>query len=335
MALKILLLRSFLPSDLNYLKTHLSEYYEFIIPTDFSSDNLVNLAKDADIFIGNKISKELIDAAKNLKVIQVPGVGVDKIDLKLFKDKDISICNSHSNAQYVAEYSVALMFSLIKKICVHDRLIRKGDWFRPKNDENEESYTPDSLNEKTIGFLGFGHIAQRIAAYLSAFPIKYFAFNRSGYKTESYVEGLPTINFVDLKSILSNSDIIFVTLSLTEKTRNLINLEEIKLMKKTAYLINISRGPVIREKDIYIALKEKYIAGAAIDVWYDDIYTDGNVKYPSKKFPFHELENIVLSPYCAAITKETSTHLRDVVSNLKLYAKEGSLINVVDKTEGY
>lgn len=334
MALKILLLRGFLPSDLNYLKTHLSEYYEFIIPADFSSENLTTLAKDADVFIGNKISKELIDAAKNLKLIQVPGVGVDKIDLKLLKDKDISICNTHSNAQYVAEYGVALMFSLIKKICIHDRLMRKGVWFRPK-EECDESYMPDSINGKTIGFLGFGHIAQRIAAYLSAFPIKFLAFNRSGYKTKVCVERLPTINFVDLKSILTTSDIIFVTLPLTEKTRNLVNLEKIRLMKKTAYLINISRGPVIREKDLYIALKEKYIAGAAIDVWYDDIYTDGKVKYPSKKFPFHELENIILSPYYAAITKETSTHLRDVVSNLKLYAKEGSLINVVDKTEGY
>lgn len=332
MALKILLLRSFLLHDLNYLKTHLSEHYEFIIPTNFSDKNLVNLAKDADIFIGDKIFKELIYAAKNLKVIQVPGVGVDKIDLKLLKNTDISLCNSHSNAQYVAEYSVALMFSLIKKICAHDRLVRSGAWFRPKNDE---SYMPDSIDGKTIGFLGFGNIAQRIASYLSAFRIKFLAFNKSGHKIKSCVKSLPKINFVYLNSILSNSDIIFVTLPLTEKTSGLIDLEKIKLMKKTAYLINTSRGPVIREKDLYLALKDNYIAGAAIDVWYDDVYTDGDIAYPSKKFAFHMLDNIILSPYCAALTKEKSTHLKDVVLNLKLFAKEGKLSNIVDKTEGY
>jgi phosphoglycerate dehydrogenase-like enzyme len=332
MALKILLLRSFLPHDLNYLEIHLSEHYEFIIPTDFSDENLVNLAKDADIFIGNKIFKELINAAKNLKVIQVPGVGVDKVDLELLKNTDISLCNSHSNAQYVAEYAVALMFSLIKKVCAHDRLMRSGAWIRYKNDE---SYLPDAIDEKTIGFLGFGNIAQRIASYLSALSVKFLAFNRSGHQTKSHVKSLPKINFVDLSNIMSNSDIIFVTLPLTEKTNGLIDLEKIKLMKKTAYLINTSRGPVIREKDLYMALKKNYIAGAAIDVWYDDVDTDGDIAYPSKKFAFHMLDNMILSPYCAALSKEKSTHLKDVVLNLKLFAKEGKLSNIVDKTEGY
>ena len=114
MSLKVLLLRKFSQGDTDRLKKALSDDCELIVPDDYSEEKLAILAKDADVFLGNKVSKGLLDAARKLKVMQVPGAGVDLLDLGLFKGRDIAICNSKSNTAYVAEYAVALLYALFQ-----------------------------------------------------------------------------------------------------------------------------------------------------------------------------------------------------------------------------
>jgi D-3-phosphoglycerate dehydrogenase len=325
---KIVLLRRFQKHDLEYIVNNLSNYYKIIIPEDYSEEKLCELVTDADVLIGNTVSKKVLDSAKNLKVFQVPGAGVDKIDLSIFKNKGIKLFNSHSNSYYVAEYAIGLMFSLIKKICNNDRNMRDGKWLNPNRDiEN----VPDTINRKTIGFLGFGNIGQNIASNLKGFDIKILAFDSKKDSDESKLN----VSFESLEKVLKESDIIFNVLPLTKDTKDLIKMKEFLMMKKTSFLINISRGRIINEKDLFEALEDKIIAGAAIDVWYDDVYDSDKGKFPSKKYDFHKLENIVLSPYCASISKLKSTHIVDVVSNLKKFAQGGNIINIVDLTEGY
>lgn len=335
MAPKILFLRKFSQSDTDYLKEHLSEWCNLIIPNDYSDSNLIRLAKNADVFLGHNIFKELLDSTKNLKLIQVTGAGIDGLDLEILKGRNISVCNSKSNTQYVAEHAISLLLSIVKKISIHDRNMREGKWFRPKNNNSDTPYLSDTLLGKTIGFLGFGNIAQNITLFLSGFKVKFIAFVKNVNKKRFLLPGVPCVNFLNLCEVLSKSDSIFVTLPLTQHTRNLISSNEFKLMKKTLYLVNISRGPIVNEEHFYNALKEERIAGAAIDTWYDDIYMNGDKKYPSKRYPFHRLKNLALSPYRAGYIRGESPHLIDVVKNLTLFAKENRLINIADIQAGY
>ena len=129
---------------------------------------------------------------------------------------------------------------------------------------------------------------------------------------------------VGLDELLLRSDAVFVTLPLTPRTRDLISFKQFDLMKKSAYLINVARGPIVNQEALYNALKNFRIAGAAIDVWYDD---------PS--FPFHGLDNIVLSSYRAGYVRNDSPHLWDTVKNLKLFAEGEEPINAIDIEKGY
>jgi lactate dehydrogenase-like 2-hydroxyacid dehydrogenase len=284
-----------------------------------------------NVFIGNKISKELIDVAEKLELIQVPGAGVDNLDLKLLYNKNIQVCNSHSNAPYVAEHAVALLFSLLKKISIHDRLMRDGLWFRPKHDKRDDHYLSDSIIGKTVGFLGFGNVAQNIARFLSGFEVSFIAYEKKPNRHKNAVK----IDYFSLNEVMARSDILFITLPLTDETKDSVSIENLKLMKDSAYLVNISRGPVVNQEALYESLKGNYIRSAAIDVWYDDICIEGDKKYPSKRYPFHKLQNIVLSPYRASYIREMSPHLSDVVDNLVLFATKNKLKNIVDIYEEY
>lgn len=335
MLLTLMFLRKFSHVDTKYLMENLSRTYNIIIPEDFSRENLVRLAAEADVFLGNAIFKELIEAAANLKVIQTQGAGVDNMDLKLLSGKNIILCNSHVNTWYVAEHAVGMLFSLIKKIHIHDRFVREGKWFVLQDEEKDYPYLSDSIKGNTVGFIGFGHIARHVARFLSGFGVTYLAYRRKG-TTSSIEDNEPfRVSFSDLQMVLSRSDVIFVAVPLTENTRDMISADEFNLMKRTAYLINVARGPVVNQKSLYEALEERQIAGAAIDVWYDDVYKQGDKKYPSQRYPFHNLENILISPYRAGYIRNGSPHLTGAVENLILYAAEGRVTNVVDIEAGY
>jgi phosphoglycerate dehydrogenase-like enzyme len=335
MTLNLMFLRRFSSTDTKYLKDNLSETYNVIIPEDFSRENLVRLAAGADVFLGNAIFKELIDAAVNLKVIQAQGAGVDNMDLKLLSGNNIILCNSHVNAWYVAEHAVGMLFSLIKKIHIHDRFVREGRWFVLQNEEEDYPYLSDSIKGNTVGLIGFGHIARHIVRFLTGFEVTCIAHKRKKGVLLPNDNNQSGIKFYDLQTMLSKSDIVFVALPLTEQTRDIVSEQEFNIMKKTAYLVNVSRGPVVNQKSLYEALEERQIAGAAIDVWYDDVYKQGDKKYPSQKYPFHNLENILLSPYRAGYIRNGSPHLTGAVENLILYAAEGRVTNVVDIEAGY
>ena len=324
----MVLIRKFNKGDLKYILDNISKDFEVVIPEEYSDENLSTIVKDADVLMGFSVSKKVLEAAENLKVFQVPAAGIDRLDLSLFKNKEVKVCNSHSNASYVAEYAIGLMFTLVKKIANNDRNMRKGKWLIPsKNPEN----IPDNINGKTIGFLGFGNIGQNIASCLCGFDIDILAFDEK----KILHKDIKNLEFASFEKVLKNSDIIFNVLPLTEETEDLIKIKEFKMMKKTAFLINISRGKIINEKDLFQALKEKIIAGAAIDVWYDEVYRRDEVKYPSKKYEFHKLENIVLSPYTASISKDKSTHLIDAIKNLNNYVEGKELSNIININKGY
>lgn len=324
--MKLLFLRSFNVKDREYLVKNLSDLYDICIPDDFSENNLAKAIKDATVCIGNNITRKVLDQAKMLKVLQVPGAGINNFKSEIFSSYEGKVCNSHSNAKFVAEFGVALLFTLLKKIHLHDQKMRVGQWFKPTNTDDDLYYLSDSLYDKNVGFVGFGAIGKKAARLLAPYDCKFFA-NDPNPNTD-------IATFLPLDDLIKKSDVLFITVPLTSKTLNLINKERFELMKNSALLVNISRGDIVDEDDLYQALSKKQIAGAAIDVWYD-MLIENDLKYPSKRNPFHKLKNIVLSPYRAGYLMDLSPHLFDVVKNLRLFAKTGELINVVNVKEGY
>lgn len=310
--MKLLFLRNFREDDKKKLVDNLSKYYNLVFPEDNDKTYLEEQAKDADVILGLTITENIIKNATNAKLFQVPGAGVDRLNLDLFKNTDIQVCNSHSNSYFVAEHAFSLCLDLVKKITFHHNLMKTGT--KPPQ---EEIYTSDSLKSKTIGILGYGNIGQKIAKFFQPFETNIIHYDK--FSSES----------TDLKDVLKNSDYLFITLPLTPETTNFITKEQFDLMKSSACIINVARAKIINQEDLFNALKNNTILAAAIDVWYDDY---NNI--PSTNYPFHKLPNIILSPYRAAHA-QLAPHLDQAIENLINFAQGKELINKIDLEKGY
>ncbi len=310
--LTLLSLHKFNEQDKLKLQEGLQNWYTLTFPDDLSEEDLLFWARSADVLLGMNISEKILDNCFNLKLIQTPGAGVEKLPLSLLRQKGIMLCNSHSNSYYVAEYAISLVLALAKKIGFNDTSL------------------PGSLQGKVVGVLGYGNIGKRVCAFLQPFGCTVTVFRM--HKDD---EEKPGVSFIyGLKEFLSTADYIIVTLPLTPTTRGLLGEKEFALMKKSAGLINVGRGAVIDQEALYMALKNKQIQAAAIDVWYDDFVKSADSVQFSTIFPFEKLDNIILSPYKASLV-EGAPHLDDVITNLRLFATTGKVINIVDLEQGY
>lgn len=330
-----LLTRKFLPPDISYIQSRLDKRIELIIPDSYDDGSMIKILneKNVEVIIGTIPSEKVLSNAGYLKMIQVPWTGLDNINLTdINKEavKEITICNSHSNAKPVAELAISLMFASIKWIPLYDKSLRTNDWRRPGG--KSKYYAPELLCGKNIGIIGFGHIGFEISKMLKGFGVNISAINKSG--KDKFDSGVKVADMTRMNKIISESDIIFLTLPLTEKTKNLIGKDEFLLMRKGCYLVNVSRGEIVNEEDLYNALKNGKIAGAAIDTWY--CYPQrGNSETMPSKFNFGELDNVVLSPHRGGFVKDALPHLDDVILNVNNYADGKPLINKVNISESY
>ena len=332
--MRLLFLRKFSASDEKYLVNKLNPYYDIIIPVECSDSELTALAANADVAIGNRVKTSWLYNTERLKVIQILGAGVDNVDVNSLSSHGITVCNSHSNAIYVAEFAVSLLHAAMKKIHHHDRFLRSGTWWRPQNTPDDTFYLSDTIFNKNIGVIGFGNIGSKIASLLSVYDTKFLVYD--DYFNGSVSDGLKNrLQFTSLVELIRESDVIVIAVPLTPETENLISVNELNHMKKSSYLINISRGPVVNKKALYEALTNQIIRGAATDVWYGDEYNDENHRYPSREYDFHKLQNLVLSSYRAGYLMNDSPHLHDAVENLIQYTVSGDLRNVVDSDKRF
>ena len=241
-----------------------------------------------------KVTQEIIDKGHNLRVIGRVGSGLDNIEIKEAKKRKIVIVNSpESNSEAVAELTLALILSLLRKLSLAYSSMNNGLWLK-KDLKGEE------LEGKKVGVVGFGHIGKKVAKILTAFGAKVDYYSRTK-KTNS------------LKYIFKHSDIITVHLPLTNETKNFINSKLLSLMKPAGFLVNTSRGGVVEEKILFKMLQEKKISGAALDVfWQEPLPPDS---------PWRKLSNVILTPHIAASTGEalkkgTETVVNDIIKIL-------------------
>ena len=258
----------------------------------------------------DQINKEVIQSAKNLKVISTFSVGYDHIDTKFAKEKKIRVGHTPdvlTNA--TADMAFALMIDSLRRISEGDSIIRKQKW---NQIYGASDYVGLDLQGKTLGIIGLGRIGKTFAKRAKAFDMKIIYHNRKQIsKTDEKKLG---VKYTTFNKLITQSDIISIHVPHTDETNQMFNMKIFRKMKKTSFLINTSRGKVVNEKDLVIALKQKIIGGAGLDVF--------ETEPISKNHQFLKLENVVLAPHVGSSTKETRTKMAKItVKNLILGIK--------------
>ena len=255
----------------------------------------------------DKIDKETIQLAKKLKVISTYSVGYDHIDTQFAKENKIRVgYTPEVLTDATANMAFALLLDVLRRISEGDRIIRKGQW---KQIYGAYDYVGLDLHGKTLGIMGLGRIGKTLAKRAKAFDMKIIYHNRKQIsKAEEKKIGAKYTTF---EKLISQSDIISIHVPHTKETNQIFNMKIFRKMKNTAFLINTSRGKVVNEKDLAIALKQKIIAGAGLDVF--------ETEPINKNHPFLKLENIVLAPHVGSSTKETRAKMSEItIKNLIL-----------------
>lgn len=255
----------------------------------------------------DKIDRDLIDIAKNLKVISTYSVGFDHIDTQYAKKKKIRVgYTPEVLTDATADLAFSLMLDVLRRVSEGDRIIRNGKW---RQIYGAYDYVGTDLQGKTLGIFGLGRIGSTLARRAKSFDMEIIYHNRKPVSKNK--EKLLGVKYVTLDKLITQSDVISIHVPHTKETNQLFDMKIFKKMKKSAFLINTARGKIVNEKDLITALNKKIIAGAALDVY--------ELEPISKKHPFTKIQNIVLAPHIGSSTKETRVKMAEItIKNLNL-----------------
>ena len=331
--MKIVLTRSMVTGDIQYIKDGLDKaikgQYEFVVPAEFSEDGICAAAADADVLLGPYVTRKILAAAKDLKLIQVPWTGMDTFDFSSVRDCSVPVCNTHSNADPVAELGVTIVLDLLKKVSYHDRKMRAGNWNR---DQQPLSLKSKMLGKQTVCILGFGNIGSRIGRMIAVFGSKIIAVDgrlgASDIAEEVYAED-------GLIEAVAKADVVICTLPLTDTTRGMINDDIFGQMKDGAVFVNMSRAAVVDEDAAWNALMSGKLGGFGSDVWWNAPKRGETESYPSERHEFWKLENVIMSPHRAGYVEGCLPHLDGAIDNIIALAQGGKLSGIVDTGKGF
>jgi phosphoglycerate dehydrogenase-like enzyme len=331
--MKIVLTRSMISKDIQYIKDGLDKeiegQYEFIIPTEFTEDDICRESVDADVLLGPYVTPKILETAKNLKLIQVPWTGMDTFDFSSVEGSTVTICNTHSNADSVAETGVTIILDLIKKVSYHDRKMRVGNWNRDQKPLNLES---KMLSKQTVCILGFGNIGSRIGKLIAAFGAKVIAVDGHAKASDIVSE---VYKNEEIDTAVTKADVIVCTLPLTDSTRGMINDGMFDLMKDGVVFVNMSRAAVVDEDAVWRGLESRKIGAFGSDVWWNVPKRGESQSYPSLKHEFWTLENVLMSPHRAGFIEDGLPHLDGAIENIIALAKGERLIGIVNTSKGF
>lgn len=297
----------------------LGKYGEYKVYDRTTPSEVIDRAKDAEILIINKtiITAEMMDKMPNLKLIALQSTGYNVVDCKGARERNITVCNIPAySTNAVAQLVFAFILEIANKVALHNDAVHNDEWCN----------CPDfcfwkaplmELDGKTIGIIGFGSIGQRVAEIANAFGMKVIV-NTPHPKPDE----LKKVQFVERDYLFKNADIVTCHTPLTPQTKKMINAEALKQMKKTAILINTSRGPVVDDEALANALNNGDIQGVGLDVL--------TVEPPSKDNPLLTAKNCYITPHIAWAAQETRDRLLGILEdNIKAYV-EGKPQNVVN-----
>ena len=281
-------------------KILLSNNIKVDVITNFTPDELNQNIISYDGLIvrsATKVNKEVIENAKNLKVVGRAGAGVDNIDIKAAKQKNIIVMNTPGgNTNATAEHTLALLLSLSRKISKADITTHKGEWAKKSLKGNE-------IKGKTIGIIGFGNVGKRFAQMCNALGLKVLIYSKT---FDTIRNEFPDYVSCDLSKILKEADIISFHCKPNPDGSSIISAKEINIMKKNVLIINTARGNLVSEIDLKDAIKNNTIGGVALDVFEEE---------PAKNNILFGLENVLLTPHIAASTAEAQIIVAEMIAN--------------------
>jgi D-3-phosphoglycerate dehydrogenase len=265
--------------------------FEFVTGQCKTAEEVVMLCKDADAILTQwaPITAEVIHQLNRCKIIVRYGIGVDNVDLEAARESNIPVVNVPDYAiQEVSDHTLALMLSLVRKIPQVVNQVRNGQW------QIAPCRPIIGLRDRVIGTAGFGNIAKAVIQRAKAFGLRAIAYDP--YVPNEVFQALG-VEKVDWDTLLETCDILSLHLPLTEGTRHIINQANLRKMKRTAYLVNTSRGGIIQTDDLIIALLEGTIAGAALDVLEDEPI--------AKDSPLLLMEQCLVTSHCAWYSEDS------------------------------
>lgn len=264
------------------------------VRTGLKAGELKKIVADYDAIIvrsGTRLTKDIIQAAKRLKVIGRAGVGVDNVDLETATKQGVIVMNTpEGNTVSTCEQTVSLIMALARNIPQAHASVKKGEWKRSQ-------FIGTELNQKVLGIIGFGRIGREVALRANAFGMRVLAFDPFISKDTLRQLG---VEFVDFEALVKSSDFITLHVPLTEQTKNIINEKTFAMMKQGVYIINCARGGLVEEKALYQAIKSGKVRGAALDVF---------EKEPPEKNPLLELDQVIVTPHLGAATQEAQENV--------------------------
>lgn len=304
------------PGDLSW--EGLESLGEVVVYERTPPEQVVERCEGAEVVLTNKalLPAEAIQALPDLKYIGVVATGVNIVDLDAAKEAGITVTNVPGySTDSVAQLTLALLLELASRVGDHSKAVAEGAW----ESCVDFSFTTGPIVElagKRIGLVGFGAIGQATAKVASALGMEVVVYNR----TREKVVGYP---FVELDELISSSDIVSLHCPLTPDTQNLMDAARLATMKKGAWLINTSRGPLVDEPALAEALNSGHLGGAGLDVLCKEPMAQGN--------PLRTAPNCLITPHIAWATYEARVRLIDqVVSNVQAWA-DGEPVNVVNR----
>jgi phosphoglycerate dehydrogenase-like enzyme len=296
-----------------------------LVASDDEAGIIPQLA-DTAVLVTLAFSRQMAEAAPALRLVQVPGAGLDRIDRTALRSQT-RLANVFGHEAGIAEYVFAAMLALARSLDRLDRKLRAGIWESQWAVGVPAPPPWPELAGKTLGILGYGHIGQALAQRAHAFDMEVWATRRHVQGTRP--QELAFLGGPDqLDDVLRRADYLAITLSLSEATRNLITERELRLMKPTAFVINVARGEIIDEGALYRCLASRVIAGAALDVWYR-YPTSGGPTLPAAH-AFHELDNVLMTPHVSGWTEGMlESRSRLIADNINRTARGQEPVNVV------
>lgn len=282
---KILLPEKIIDEGMSLLR----KYAEVVLIDDPTEESI--LAEIHDVFgivlrSRARITRRMLEAASKLKVISRTGAGYDNIDIAAATEHGVLVCNLPGiNSVSVAEHTLTLVFALIKQLPLMDQYVRTGNWQR------RSQYIPRDIAGMELGIIGLGKIGHEVMVRAQAFGMRVLAY-------DPYVTGnMAGVTYCDtIEDLCSRADVITVHVPSLPQTRHLISKELIDFMKPSAFFVNTSRGTLVDEQALITALRTRSIAGAALDVF--------SLEPIDEAHPLLELDNVILTPHTAALTKE-------------------------------
>ncbi len=312
--------------NLDYLRALLDENIKLTTGLDVRGSDQYH------ILVAGRPTSDLLNRSSILEVLIIPFAGIPRATQELLKQyPHLRVHNLHYNAASTAEFAFALLLAAAKNLLPMDRKLRQHDW-TPRYEPNPSIL----LRGKRVLILGYGEIGRRVGQMCLGMGMQVHAIRRSigEPKVEGEVEIYP---LAELHSLLQKADVLMVCLPETNETRGMIGEEELLLLPDGAVVVNIARGEVIQEKALYEALAPRKLSAAGLDVWYRYPESEEDRSHtPPSNYPFHELENVVMSPHRAGGWTESGKHRMGHLAEILNKAARGEpMENLVDSERGY